>query len=486
MTSTPPSHAEPFNLDAVGYRDVSTLLIPLSECAVLTSKLPSNKKKSVSIPSSALDKLHDHLGSASKPISPEIYALKLGQCKDIALYSLGSRAESYFVIQSTKEDECYVNSLHCQLIRDPDRDAVIIYNASTSIFKLHTLGNAPSVLKILPTNSETLDCGNWYLELGKGLEFLLRILPCDPEIYMKLLPPCKPESAAPPRAKEPSVDKQSRDESPLSDLPLIIGETNLTRVLRTQQNGKIVAAKICRKSDIKNAADLWDNERKILSVLKHHSIVQLLDFDGPRLTIYLEYIEGTDLSKLVDADLNSQIARPDQFKIWKDISSALQYIHNLGIIHHDIKPHNIILGNGNRGAVLCDFGLATSSSLRIQKGGTPCYIPPEFLYGERAEPSDIWAFGVTMLFVYGLLPLPSGTWRIARMEEDTHTLIRMVEWLGQVRRARTRVPRRLALLRSMLAEDAADRLTASDLVRDLAGMIADNEERDEGLLLTTG
>ena len=67
------------------------------------------------------------------------------------------------------------------------------------------------------------------------------------------------------------------------------------------------------------------------------------DFDGPCLTIFLEYIDGTDLSRLVDKDLFSQISEPEQYRVWQDISSALEYIHSKDIIHHDIKPQNIVL-----------------------------------------------------------------------------------------------------------------------------------------------
>ncbi|KKZ68231.1 hypothetical protein EMCG_06092 [[Emmonsia] crescens] len=474
MTCPPPSRNER-DLDVLGCGIIPALLIPLSDCAILSSELPSNKKKSTTIPVSSLTKLDlpDKIKSGK---DLDLLALKLEPSMDISYYSLGSSFNSYIVLQSVDEDEAYVNFLHCQFIPYPDRNSVVLYNASTSAFKVQNLDTQSPVRTVLPTNKETFDHGNWHLELGKGLEFLLRVLPRDPEIYTGFLVPCEAVSEGREEVNKTIPSLRHRIEK--------IGETDITQVLRVQRKGKIVAAKVCRKPDIKWAADTWLNEMQILKDLKHHSVVQMLDFDGRHLTIFLEYIEGVDLSKMVDRDFICRIPKPDQYRIWNDISSALEYIHRLNILHHDIKPHNIILGKGNRGAVLCDFGIATLGP-RFQNGGTPCYISPEFIYGQRDKPSDIWAFGVTMLFVNGLLPLPSGKWRIAEVERDIHTLAQMVDWLDQIKALRACLPKHLALLRGMLTEDANRRITASDLARDLVALTK-YKTRERLRLLTGG
>ncbi|KKZ62365.1 hypothetical protein EMCG_03232 [[Emmonsia] crescens] len=311
MTPTPPSHES--ELD---YGDIPALLIPLSDCASHSSELPLNKKRSVKVPSSSLTKLNlpDKIGSAKaqewKPTSSEILALKLKPSAEISYYSLGSSVDSYIVLQTVDEDECYVNYLHCQFISDPDRDSVVLYNASTSAFRAQNLDRQSPVQNVLPTNNRAFDCGSWYLELGKGLEFLLRVLPRDPELYTDLLVPCEAESI---RVEVPIGHKSLYR---LYPKPIDKNAPSLGR--RAEKIGKIVAAKVCRKPDIQWA---------VLKGLKHHSVVQMLDFDGSHLTIFLEYIEGIDLSKLVDKDLISQVPEPDVYRIWKDISSALEYIH---------------------------------------------------------------------------------------------------------------------------------------------------------------
>lgn len=132
-----------------------------------------------------------------------------------------------------------------------------------------------------------------------------------------------------------------------------------------------------------------------------------------------------------------------------------------------MKPENIILRNGLvSGAVLCDFGVAASGK-RPHCGGSPCYIAPEFLYNERGRPSDLWALGITMLFVLGYMPLPNGFWIIQEVQTKAEALGKMVEWLGQIRKTRARLPERMKLLSSMLMEDPGIRVTAASLSESL-------------------
>lgn len=143
--------------------------------------------------------------------------------------------------------------------------------------------------------------------------------------------------------------------------------------------------------------------------------MKLLEHDAKILSLELEYI-GPNLAELVDAKGVSQLSEGQQHQVQKDGAEALKYLHLKSVVHRDIKPENILLGAGNRGAVICDFGI----SAKVDKqpgpfnGGTPCYIPPESLITlTRGFEADIWAFGITMLFVFRLIPLPDKTWKIA-------------------------------------------------------------------------
>lgn len=190
-----------------------------------------------------------------------------------------------------------------------------------------------------------------------------------------------------------------------------------------------------------------------------------MDKESARLTLYLDYVAGEDLNKTVDRSGLSHISEPVRYTIWKDISHALEFVHRHGIVHHDVKPSNILYDSSRNMAVLCDFGLATFGP-RLHYGGTPAYVSPNLLHkDDRSAPDDIWAFGVTMLFVLGLIPLPQQNWIIADLKERRpETVSAMVAWQLEIRRTCLRVPQPFDLVRSMLKESKAERITAPLLV----------------------
>jgi len=194
----------------------------------------------------------------------------------------------------------------------------------------------------------------------------------------------------------------------------------------------------------------------------------LLDYDARNLTLVEEYIPGVDLAKWVDEKGFSQIAEQARASIWIDIGGALEHLHMCGILHNDVKPENIILTQGSHRSVLIDFGIASGvCSARGTGAGTPCYIPPEFLEGRRAEPSDVWAFGVVMLFVFGKIPLPDEGWPIVQvLRKNSAARRKMEQWLSRIDRVRESLEAPLQLLFEMLKQDN-DRIKASDLVRRL-------------------
>jgi serine/threonine protein kinase len=205
--------------------------------------------------------------------------------------------------------------------------------------------------------------------------------------------------------------------------------------------------------------------------VRQPSVARHVHYDASDLRLELEYV-GLDLAKFVDGERMSQLSTDLQHRVWIDISSGLEYIHAQKIVHLDIKPQNILLSESNR-AVLCDFGLSVERAVKPVScnGGTPCYIPPEYLLDEkRGMPGDIWAFGVTMLFVSGLMPLPRGNWKIVDIfrNEDVH--MEMVGWLREVKKIEESIPEALSLLHQMLERNQTKRITASKLASDLLAM----------------
>ncbi|KAK2875105.1 hypothetical protein FQN49_001775 [Arthroderma sp. PD_2] len=462
------------------------LLLPISTSAVESLTLHGNR---------------DNVGTISLAGMPTelLPACEKGKAKTPAFHLYEDLDHPYFVIGSDKSceiqlqttvDECWVNIRHCLLIAVPDDedDAILLRNSSTSRFTVRDVVDDEDS-EILPGERLRICPGLMHITLGAGLEFLLKVLPSSssnthsavPSSFCELLsgptitktPKCLRRKKGASKDTVGASHNTKRIKSEVSPLNIVsrkasppkldlVAETRLTCVFKLQRFGRVVAAKVCRKPDIEDAVYMWENERKVLQALKHPSIVQLLDFRAPDLTLFLEYIEGLDLSQYVDTDKFSVIKEDVYFRIWIDISSALEYIHEEGIIHHDIKPNNIILGDHKRGAVLCDFGLSTFEH-RYSDGGSPSYIPPELLLRQRGKASDIWAFGVTMLFVFKYMQLPSNGWPIRRLMEDSKVRKKFMTWWDHIDTLRKKLPRRMTALREMLLLDPQRRISASAL-----------------------
>ena len=159
----------------------------------------------------------------------------------------------------------------------------------------------------------------------------------------------------------------------------------------------------------------------------------------------------------------------DAYSILSSMASALSYLAQEEIVHNDIKPANIAY-SPQRGAVLLDFGLAVEASSDISSGGTPWYIPPEYMYQrKRGIAGDMYASGVTMLYVLKKTPLPEllrNGWRVAKVAQLGDELRKMRTWTDTVARMRdildhTDPTERLVHL--MLAEEAKERISAREL-----------------------
>jgi serine/threonine protein kinase len=156
------------------------------------------------------------------------------------------------------------------------------------------------------------------------------------------------------------------------------------------------------------------------------------------------------------------------------MSSALAYLATQGIVHKDVKPGNISYSY-RRGAVLLDFGIASYSSTSTKdEGGTPWYIPPEYLINRsRGFTGDIWALGVTLLYLLGAIPLPdkyAGDWDIVNAYKQ-HGPDRghMELWIGKIESIRQNLCQVeewngvKALVAKMLDNKPQERVTAARL-----------------------
>lgn len=158
-------------------------------------------------------------------------------------------------------------------------------------------------------------------------------------------------------------------------------------------------------------ADTWFREFLNHEQLNHKAIPRLFAGDARYLSLYMEHIDAKDLTaRGAWQDPQSTMflgRRDDAERILCDIAGALDYLHGQNLVHNDIKPGNILY-NRERGAVLCDFGMSFEKAANQERiGGTPYYIGPEYIgHKLRGASGDVWALGVTMLYVLGRIGLP--------------------------------------------------------------------------------
>jgi eukaryotic-like serine/threonine-protein kinase len=155
-------------------------------------------------------------------------------------------------------------------------------------------------------------------------------------------------------------------------------------------------------------------EARAAGHLNHPHIVTIFDSgetaDG-RPYIAMERLSGQTLASKVEAEGFPPVSV--LIDLAGQLASALDYAHAHGVVHHDIKPDNIMLVDGWQYAKIADFGIAERNKARPKSipasgeiGGTPSYMSLERLRGERADArSDLFSLGVVLFWlVTGRLP----------------------------------------------------------------------------------
>ncbi|HWX67919.1 MAG TPA: protein kinase [Rhodanobacter sp.] len=157
-------------------------------------------------------------------------------------------------------------------------------------------------------------------------------------------------------------------------------------------------------------------EARAAGNLTHPHIVTIFDAgetDDGRSYIAMERLSGETLASRISSEGLPPL--PVIIELATQIAAALDYAHAQGVIHHDIKPENIMLAEGWHYAKISDFGIAdrrgmhdTDSGERRKIGGTPAYMAPERLRGESADArSDLFSLGVVLYWlITGKLPWP--------------------------------------------------------------------------------
>jgi RNA polymerase sigma factor (sigma-70 family) len=192
-------------------------------------------------------------------------------------------------------------------------------------------------------------------------------------------------------------------------LERLVGRGGVGRVYRATQHssGKTVAVKALLKSRQTSAAavEQFIQEAAILSRLDHPNIVHTLglgQFPGGGYFLAMDYIDGGNLQSRLERglfDTKSALA------VLRDVTKAVAYAHQQGVVHCDLKPANVLVDHNHR-IVVTDFGFAqlltsepTSPHSGYVVGGTAGYLAPELLRLERPQVSplaDIYSLGALL------------------------------------------------------------------------------------------
>lgn len=159
------------------------------------------------------------------------------------------------------------------------------------------------------------------------------------------------------------------------------------------------------------ALERFRREAEISAKLNHPNVVTIYDVgEEPGLGPFLamEYVEGSSLARLIK---EQKLSVEMSFNALVQAMRALRASHRCAIVHRDVKPENILVGEEGR-VKLMDFGIArTMSSTLTASGeflGSPAYSAPELLKGGEPTPSsDRYAFAATAFeLLTGRLPHP--------------------------------------------------------------------------------
>ncbi|XP_055276015.1 NUAK family SNF1-like kinase 2 isoform X1 [Moschus berezovskii] len=234
-----------------------------------------------------------------------------------------------------------------------------------------------------------------------------------------------------------------------------LGKGTYGKVKKAREgSGRLVAIKSIRKDKIKDEQDLMHIRREIeiMSSLNHPHIIAIHEVfeNSSRIVIVMEYASRGDLYDYISE--RQRLSEREARHFFRQIVSAVQYCHQNGVVHRDLKLENILLdANGN--IKIADFGLSNlyhQGKFLQTFCGSPLYASPEIVNGRpyTGPEVDSWSLGVLLyILVHGSMPfdgqdhktlvkqISNGAYRQPPKPSDACGLIRWLLMVNPTRRA---------------------------------------------------
>src|SRR6185295_19400300 len=214
----------------------------------------------------------------------------------------------------------------------------------------------------------------------------------------------QPSAAAPAPAKGPALDPPRTD--PRYQVLSVLGAGGMAAVWRARDErlGRDVALKVLHRNLPYSSSmrDRLEREAKVAASLTHENLVQVYDYsvglEGDSY-ITMELVDGRTLREILDErkTLPWVVVALASYELCR----GLAYAHDKGVVHRDLKPDNVMVSRTGS-LKIGDFGIAraqeatqlTATGVPV---GTPAYLSPEQVRGEKADArSDIFALGISL------------------------------------------------------------------------------------------
>ncbi|HEV3257053.1 MAG TPA: protein kinase [Gemmataceae bacterium] len=248
-----------------------------------------------------------------------------------------------------------------------------------------------------------------------------------------------------------------------------LGEGGMGQVFkaRSWKLGRTVALKLIRKERLSHpdAVRRFRREIHAAAQLSHPNVVHAYDADEVNGThfIAMEYVAGTDLARVVKQ--RGPLPVPEACEYVRQAALGLQHAFDRGLVHRDIKPHNLLLTSQGAVVKVLDMGLARltaagdegESGTVTQEGavmGTPDYIAPEQTLNSHTADirADLYSLGCTLYHLLtGCVPFPGGSLGEKLIRHQLHEPV-------PVEQRRPEVPPAVAaLVRKLMAKRPEER-----------------------------